>query len=151
MRKHRFAAIAAAAAILLTFTFLSYGQTRGRYYADIPFEFAFADNFYDAGSFEAVIELPNYDANIFTLRDGEGKTLKRTVIMRSGNRSKDENVKFVFDRYDRGYVLKEIVAPGFGFRGSRPSEAVWVYITENGKARPEEVAVVLREKPDLAR
>jgi len=151
MRRHKFAAIAAAAAILLTFSVLTNAQTRGRYYADIPFEFAFADDIYDAGSFEAILEIPSYDANIFTLRDEDGMTLKRTVILRSGNRSKDENVKFVFDHYDRGYVLKEIVAPGFGFKVARPSEAVWVYITENGRARSETVAVVLRRKSELAR
>ena len=133
-----------ALTILLGFIAVQ-GQARGRYFGDIPFDFAFGKDIYDAGRYELILELPGYDANIFTLRDGDGKTLERAVVLRSGNRSKDDNVKFVFDQYEHGSVLKEVVGPGFGFSAQQPSEAVWFYITENRTARPERVIVAFRK------
>lgn len=126
------------------------GQTRGRYFAEIPFEFAFGNNIYEDGRFELVLELTGYDANIFTLRNGEGKKLERAVVLKSGNRSKDQDVKFVFDKYDYGYVLKEVVGPGFGFAAPQPSEAVWVEVTQNRTARPERVVVAFRKVVERA-
>ena len=133
-----------ALTILLGFIAVQ-GQTRGRYFADIPFDFAFGDNIYDTGRFELILELPGYDANIFTLRDGNGKTLERVVVIRSGNASNDHDVKFVFDQYDHGSVLREVVGPGFGFAAPRPSEAVWFYMTESRMAQPERVEVAFRK------
>lgn len=138
-----------AFAVLFCF-FAVHAQTRGRYFAEIPFEFAFGNDLYNAGSFEVALELPRYDTNVFTLRDGDRKTLKRVVALRSGNRSADDEVKFVFDHYAHGYVLKEVVGPGFGFAAPQLSEAVWVDITQNRVARPETVTVAFRRRMERA-
>lgn len=116
------------------------------YQADIPFDFFVGDSAYDAGEFIIDLERPNYLANILTIRNVDRDRLQRNALLTSGRRSDNENTRLVFDRFEDVYVLREIVAPNFGFRLPRSGTRTWTVITKNNKKDRETIAVIL-ERP----
>jgi len=122
-------------------------QTVSTYEAQIPFDFMVGDKTFEAGDFAIVLERPNYLANILTIRNADGERLDRTALTTNGRRSWNKETKLVFDMYEDAFVLKEIIAPSFGFTAPKPDTATWVYITKNTQAERETVAIVL-EKPE---
>jgi hypothetical protein len=146
MRRNRILTASLLVSAILIAVASAQAQTVWTYQAEIPFDFAIGDKTYGAGQFVIKLERPNYLANILTIRNTDGERTERNALTKTGRRSGNEKTTLVFDRYENGFVLKEIVAPNFGFTAPKPGTAVWVYITRNTHRELETVAIVL-EKP----
>lgn len=118
-------------------------QTRGSYQAEIPFDFSIGDQVYEAGDYTIRVKTPNYLANILAITNAEGEELKSTALLESGDRSKNDEARLIFDRYGDQYVLKQIVAPRFGFTTPKSKGDVTVRYQGGSKPNPETVSVLL--------
>lgn len=118
-------------------------QTVWTYQARIPFDFIVGAKTYDAGQFVIEVERPNYLADILAIKNAEGKRLARTALTRNGHRSLNDKTKLIFSVFEDAYVLKEIVAPNFGFTAPKPDTATWVLITGNEQRPKKTVTIVL--------
>lgn len=116
-------------------------QTIGTYRAHIPFDFSIGNESYEAGEYVINLKSPNYLATILTVRDEKGKQLQASAVMKNGSTSRNEKTSLVFNRYGNKYVLRKIVAPGFGF--SAPKSKVVTRISKKDGKPTEIVSVIL--------
>ena len=119
-------------------------QTLGSYDAQIPFDFTVGDNEYEAGDYVIRVKSPNYLATILTVSSAEGLELQATAIAKNGDRSKNDEARLVFDRDGDHYVLKQIVAPRFGFSTRKSSTKTWVTPEDDPQPNTETVSVLLK-------
>ena len=123
-------------------------QTIGAYTAHIPFDFTVANNDYPAGDYTVSLRrvLVDDTAILLTLRDAKGAVSQATVAMKNGNMSRNDTADLVFNRFGENqdiYVMKQIVAPEFGYSVRSSKTATSVKITKNFGKKPETVAVLL--------
>lgn len=123
-------------------------STLGAYKAYIPFEFVVGNERYPAGDYKLRLETVSNTniAALMRITDPNGEQFYSSFVLRNGNRSKDDATTLHFDRYGMTqytYVLRQLVAPGFGFAVRSPKTETWVNITENLREKPETVSIAL--------
>ena len=121
-----------------------HAQTLGAYSAEIPFDFVVGDQTYAAGEYKIKVASPNYIANVLTVRNTEGRDVETFALATNGERSKDRNARLVFYRDGEDLVLRQIIAPRFGFTAPMPKIRATVEYVPGSQIDKKTVSILLR-------
>lgn len=121
-----------------------HAQTLGAYTAEIPFDFTVGNEVYAAGDYVIKVKSPNYLANVLTVRNSDGRTIETFALAKNGERSKDRDARLIFYQDGEDLVLRQIVAPRFGFTAPMPKIKTTVEYVPGAKIDKKTVSVLLR-------